>query len=300
MAKHNFVLLYGQVARDPTIFKNEQTGTYIRGVCPLTVIRGIRSSEVVTRQVKYDNPVVMSGNPEQIEAMAEWKVGDMVLVKGSITTKSVIKSKTCEHCQEKNHKNGMVVYITPIFSVITDRGKTTEEGVELLRRNSELSNLVFAIGSLCADPQVFQTANGTLLTTYEIAISRKFRVQDDTIDSKTDFPWVKSYGLIANSDAKLLHKGSLIYVDGFLQTRKIEKRHICQCCGKEFSWPDSSMEIVPYSTEYLRNYKTPEEIAEQEQIKYEMQVKKIFAESDILYETSEDYRSDDDEGENNS
>ena len=286
MAKHNYVLLYGQVTRNPTIFKNEQTGEFVRGMCPLTVIRGIRSADINTQQVKYDNPIVMSGNPDQIALMANWRVGDMVVVKGTVTTKNVLKSKSCDHCKEKNHKNGTIVFVSPIYSDVRERNMSLEQGAELLKKNHEVSNIVFVIGNLCNDPQVYQTAKGSLLATYELAISRKFRVQDDTIDSRTDYPWVKSYGMIANADAKALHKGSLVYVDGFLQTRKIEKNHVCEYCGETFKWPDSSMEIVPYSTEYLRNYHTPEEIAKREEEEYKLAVNKIFSEADIIYESA--------------
>ena len=125
------------------------------------------------------------------------------------------------------------------------------------------------------------TPKGTILTTYEIAISRKFRVQEEAADARTDYPWVKSYGAIANADAKALKTGSLVYIDGFLQTRKIEKNCVCEHCGQTFKWPDSSMEIVPYTTEYLRNYNTPEDIQRQEDEKHQTEIQKIFSESEI-------------------
>ena len=287
MAKHNYVSLYGQVTRAPTIYKNEETGEWIRGICPIVVIRGIRSADVEMQHVKYDNPIIMSGNPEQIKCMAEWRVGDMVEIKGAITTKNVTKSKTCDHCGVKNKKDGTVVFVNPIYIEIREREVSPEKGAELLKKRSEISNIVFALGSLCNDPKVYQLERGTLLTTYEIAINRKFRIQEDAPDTRTDYPWIKSYGAIANADAKSLKKGSLIYVDGFLQTRKIEKNCTCEHCGEVFKWPDSSMEIVPYTTEYLRNYNTPEDIEKAEDEKRQLEINKIFSESEILYESEQ-------------
>ena len=281
MAKHNYVSLYGQVTREPQIIKNDETDEYLRGICPIMVIRGIRSANSETQQTKYDNPIIMSGNPEQIKRMAEWRVGDMVDVKGAITTKNVLKTKTCDHCGTKNKKNGTVVFVNPIFTEIRERNQSSKQAAELLKSRSEISNIVFALGHLCNDPKSYITPKGTLLTTYEIAINRKFRVQEDATDARTDYPWVKSYGNIATEDAKSLKTNSLIYVDGFLQTRKIEKNCVCEHCGETFKWPDSSMEIVPYTTEYLRNYNTPEDIKKMEDENHRLAIQKIFSESEI-------------------
>lgn len=284
MAKHNYVSLYGQVTRAPTIYKNEETGEYIRGICPLVVVRGIRAADTEMQQVKYDNPIIMSGNPEQIKKMESWRVGDMIEIKGAVTTKNVTKSKTCPNCEKKNLKDGTVVFVSPIHIDIREKNVSLAQGAALLKERNEISNIVFALGSLCNDPQLYQTDKGTLLATYQIAISRKFRIQEDAADVRTDFPWIKSYGVIAREDAKSLKKGSLIYVDGFLQTRKIEKNCTCAHCGEVFKWPDSSMEIVPYTTEYLRNYNTPEEIQRLEDEKHQIEINKIFSESEIICE----------------
>ena len=284
MAKHNYVSLYGQVTREPNIFKNDETGEYLRGMCPIMVVRGVRTANTDILQVKYDNPIIMSGNEEQIKRMAEWRVGDMVEVKGAVTTKNVTKRMSCDHCGEKNLKNGTVVFVNPIYTDIRERGLSSEQAAVLLKQRNEISNIVFALGNLCNEPQMYMTPKGTVLTTYEIAITRKFRVQEDSADARTDYPWVKSYGAIATADAKALKKGSLIYVDGFLQTRKIEKNCVCEHCGETFKWPDSSMEIVPYTTEYLRNYNTPEEIQQIEDEAREREIRKIFSESEIDFD----------------
>lgn len=283
MAKHNYVSLYGLVTRDPNIFKNDETGEYLRGMCPVMVVRGVRSSSDI--QFKYDNPIIMSGNAEQIKKMETWRIGDMVEIKGAITTKNVIKRMSCEHCGHKNSKQGTVVFVNPIYTDIRERNQSSEQAAALLKQRNEISNIVFALGNLCNDPETYVTNKGTILTTYEIAITRKFRVQEDAADARTDYPWIKSYGAIAAADSKALKKGSLIYVDGFLQTRKIEKNCVCEQCGETFKWPDSSMEIVPYTTEYLRNYYTPEEIQSKEEEEYKLRIRKIFSEDELDHDS---------------
>lgn len=279
MARHNYVSLYGQVTREPTIIKNEETGEYLRGMCPILIARGVRSADTVTH--KYDNPIIMSGNAEQVKRMEEWRVGDMVEVKGAITTKNVIKTKSCDHCGEKNKKNGTVVFVNPIYTGIRERGQSSEQAAELLKERSEISNIAFLLGSLCADPEQYLTSKGAYLTTYQLGITRKFRVQEDSADARSDYPWVKSYGMIAAADIKALKKGALVYVDGFLQTRKIEKNCVCEYCGETFKWPDSSMEVVPYTTEYLRGHYSPEEIKRMEDEQLDKKIHLVFSESEI-------------------
>ena len=95
MAKHNQVMLYGIVTKIPKIFKNETTGEFVTAYCPITVIRGTRESgSDGISDLRYDAPVIMSGNPKIIEEMSHWEINDMVEIKGVITTRNVIKKAT--------------------------------------------------------------------------------------------------------------------------------------------------------------------------------------------------------------
>lgn len=290
MAKQNAVSLYGRVVRDPSIHIDNATGKLIRGACALNVIRSIRSYDNKGSQVKYDCPIIISGDPDQIQKMREWRIGDMVELKGFITTSNVIKSYTCEHCRKKVQKDAVAVFISPMYSKICERDVSEKEAAELLKNSCEASNVVYVIGNLCNDPELYHTRQGVLLATYQIAINRKYRIVGGATDARTDYPWIKSYGVTANSDGKYLRKGSSVYVDGALQTRKIEKKMVCPHCGEEFSVSDSSMEIVPYAVEYLRNYRTAEEVEEIEAKEFKENIKEIFNEGSLILE---DHSKDD-------
>ena len=87
---------------------------------------------------------------------------------------------------------------------------------------------------------------------------------------------MKSQGENAESDAKFLMKGSSVLVEGFIQTREIIQRTTCEECGEMYDWNDRAMEIVPYSTEYLLNCRTIEEIEEMEKSAQDEVFSKLF------------------------
>lgn len=275
MAKHNYVMLYGQVAGQPRIHTDKE-GNPNRVICPITVLRGIRDAGDNIRQLKYDRPIIMSGNPAMIEEMAKWKENDMVEVKGAVTTKDINKSTKCKECGHVNISKGNVVFINPIYADVRETGITKEEGQKLLKKRCEISNVVVLIGKLCRDPEYIYTPRGTLVTQYQLAVNRKFHIKEDAPNIRTDYPWIKSFGDIARMDAKVLSTGSMVLIDGAIQTRSIERRTACESCGAEYSWNDSAFEVIPYAVEYLQDYKLPEEVAAEEEKLNKEAIKSVF------------------------
>lgn len=280
MAKHNYAMLNGQVRENPRLIKNA-SGAIERIICPILVIRGVRDFGNNIDHIKYDSPFVMTNNPELIKIMKTWEKGDMVEIKGSVTTKDIVKSTTCKHCGHKHKKNGNMVYINPIFACVHEKRLSPSEGLEILKARCEISNQVTLIGPVCREPQLFVTDNGLSITTYQMAVRRKYRIASDSSDNKTDFPWVKSYGAIAKNDAASIKKGAYIFVDGMIQTRELDRIQVCEECGKEYHWNDFAMEIVPFATEYLRDYYTKEDIQKREAEAGALAAKSVLSESVI-------------------
>lgn len=286
MAKHNYVALYGQVADNPTIYKNE-AGEYKRGICPVVIIRGVRNFGNSFDRIKYDMPRIMTGNPALIAQMETWKHGDMVEIKGAITTKDVIKSTTCKHCGAKNRRKGNVVFVNPIYLNTRETDISKEDALTLLKERCEISNQVTIIGTLCREPAGYITERGLSITTYQLAVNRKYRIRDDATEARTDFPWVKSYGVIADNDVKFIRRGTRIFVDGMIQTRNIERIQVCESCGESYNWNDTALEIVPYATEYLANYNSIEEIAAMEAEEQKKARQSVLGEGDIEFPDDE-------------
>ena len=49
-----------------------------------------------------------------------------------------------------------------------------------------------------------------------------------------------------------------------IQSRDIKRLISCDNCGHEYEYTETVLDMVPYSTEYLRNFRTEEEIASAE------------------------------------
>lgn len=278
MARHNYVFLYGRVTKNPKIITDNE-GNLLRGQCMLTTIRGDRSAEDNNyNSFKYDCPILITKNPDLIYEMSKWHENDMVEVKGTISTKDIKHVTSCANpkCEHRSEKMGVLLYITPIYLSAIETGISEAEAFSLLKQKCEISNQCIIAGNLCNDPEVYKFKNGLYTVQYQIALNRKFRVKEDPPELKTDYPWIKSQGEDAVNDAKFLMKGSSVLVEGYIQTREIKQKITCPECGEVYERKDQVMEIVPYSTEYLLNCRTTEEIAQLEEEKQQEAFAKIF------------------------
>lgn len=171
----------------------------------------------------------------------------------------------CASCKEKIEAAGITTFITPIYLKICERVKCEEypdgfdekQSAGMLRERAEVSNIVKLIGRLCRDPERIMNVKQASAQ-YQVAVNRKFKIREDNPDTKTDFPWIKSYGPQAEEDFTALHVNSLVYVDGCIQSRPISRRVCCPHCGAENSFEEFAYEVVPYSVEYLDDCNLPD------------------------------------------
>lgn len=78
-------------------------------------------------------------------------------------------------------------------------------------------NRIVLMGRLTADPEYRQTPNGVAVATFSIAVDRNFAVNGER---QTDFIPCVAWRGQADFISRYFHKGSMIAVDGSLQTRK--------------------------------------------------------------------------------
>ncbi|GAA6315781.1 MULTISPECIES: single-stranded DNA-binding protein [Anaerostipes] len=256
MAKENYVILYGQVRQNPKVFISPKSGEYNGAVFQLKVLRRLRNRDA---ELRIDLPVILTKNPELSKQIADIRKGDMVEIRGVLTTSEVLKVSICPHCGAKNRKAGVNVHVTPIFINPQEKGQTDETGLELLKKKCEISNIFMGIGTLCREPDYHEhreeDSHRVIKTcAYQIAMNRKYFIREDPQDLKTDYPWIKSFGPLAEDDKDHLKMNTLIYISGSLQTRSFAKRAVCDQCEEDYEWNDVAMEIVPYNTEYLSDY----------------------------------------------
>ena len=252
MAIHNEVLLYAEVVSPVQVIKSADGEEYKRASCTVKVIRGPRYWGDRVRKLQFDSPVVLTNIPSQIKVMEQWKVHDMVYIKGFFASKNIKKKVKCK-CGKETVFNGTLMYVQPIYLEVWEHAKNTEEANKLLQKKDEISNNVTALGTLCRDVTHLVATNGVPVTQFPIAINRKFHIREDNPDLKTDYPWIKSYGDIAEQCAKIVHTGSEIFLDGIIQTRPVERNEPCEHCGDTLKWTEVATEVVPYAVEFGRN-----------------------------------------------
>ncbi|MBF0340521.1 MAG: single-stranded DNA-binding protein [Magnetococcales bacterium] len=81
-------------------------------------------------------------------------------------------------------------------------------------------NKVQLIGNLGADPEVRFTQDGKPVASLRIATSDSWKDQQGQVQEKTEWHRVVMFGKLAEIAQQYLRKGSKVYIEGQLQTRK--------------------------------------------------------------------------------
>ena len=78
-------------------------------------------------------------------------------------------------------------------------------------------NLVVLTGRLTADPELRYTANNTAVTSFSIAVSRRYKAGEQ---AEADFINIVAWRQTAEFVTKYFQKGSMIGIEGSIQTRR--------------------------------------------------------------------------------
>ena len=100
-------------------------------------------------------------------------------------------------------------------------------------------NKVILIGNLGNDPEVRYTPNGSAVANITLATSTSWRdKQTGELQERTEWHRIAFFNRLAEIVGEYLHKGSKIYVEGSLRTRK---------------WQDKTTGADRYTTEIIAN-----------------------------------------------
>ncbi|HEY0883406.1 MAG TPA: single-stranded DNA-binding protein [Archangium sp.] len=99
-----------------------------------------------------------------------------------------------------------------------------------------MKNLVILIGNLGKNPELRNTGK-TSVANFSVATSESFKDADGKPQKSTEWHNVAAFGTLADTVAKYLKKGSKVYIEGRLKTRK---------------WEDKEG-VTRYSTEVIAN-----------------------------------------------
>ena len=123
-------------------------------------------------------------------------------------------------------------------------------------------NKVILIGNLTADPELKQTQNGISVTSFSIAVSRRFSSKNAENAQQADFINIVAWRNTAEFITKYFRKGSSICVTGSLQTRtwtdnQGQKRYATEVVVDESHFVDSKSESHGSAYGAPDNYGTP-------------------------------------------
>lgn len=83
-----------------------------------------------------------------------------------------------------------------------------------------MKNLVIIIGNLGSDPEVRYTQDGTAVASFTVATTEKWKGKDGQQQEHTERHKVTAWRRLAEICGEYLEKGSRVYIEGKLQTRK--------------------------------------------------------------------------------
>jgi len=86
-------------------------------------------------------------------------------------------------------------------------------------------NKVILVGRLGRDPEVRYTPDGTMVTTYTMATDEQWKDRNSGERTKrTEWHRIVTFAKLAEICGSFLSKGSLVYIEGRLQTRSWEDK----------------------------------------------------------------------------
>lgn len=86
-------------------------------------------------------------------------------------------------------------------------------------------NKVMLIGNLGADPDIRTMPNGNSVVTLSIATTESWKDREGFVQEQTEWHRVSVFGKLADIAGQYLTKGSKVFIEGRLQTRKWQDKN---------------------------------------------------------------------------
>ena len=81
-------------------------------------------------------------------------------------------------------------------------------------------NKAILIGNLGADPELRYTQNGKAVASFSLATTERRKGQDGQVQELSEWHRIVTWGKLAEICGQYLSKGSKVYIEGKIQTRK--------------------------------------------------------------------------------
>lgn len=124
-------------------------------------------------------------------------------------------------------------------------------------------NKVILVCTLGKDPEVSQTQNGNAICNLSAATSRKYKDAQGEYQEETEWHRISLFGRMAELAGQYLSKGSSVYIEGRLRTRKYTDkegidRYVTEIIGEHMQFLDKKTATVR-STNVRKTSPAPEE-----------------------------------------
>lgn len=105
-------------------------------------------------------------------------------------------------------------------------------------------NKAIIVGNMGQDPDIRHTDKGICVATISVATSQQWKDKDDKKQEQTEWHRIVFFNKLAEITEKYLKKGSKVYIEGSLRTRKWQDkdgidRYITEIIGREMQMLDS-------------------------------------------------------------
>ena len=109
-------------------------------------------------------------------------------------------------------------------------------------------NKAMIIGNLGADPGLRFTQSGSQVATFSVATTERWKDQEGQLQEQTEWHRIVVWGKLAEICGQYLHKGSKVYIEGRLQTRKWTdqngiERYITEIVAREMKMLDVKKDV---------------------------------------------------------
>lgn len=108
-------------------------------------------------------------------------------------------------------------------------------------------NKIMLIGRLGSNPEIKYTNSGSAVASFSMALTEYWRDKQSTKQEKTEWINVVAWERLADQAQSFLQKGSLVFVEGKLQTRSWDdqqgqKKYKTEVVANQFRFLDSRSE----------------------------------------------------------
>jgi single-strand DNA-binding protein len=119
-------------------------------------------------------------------------------------------------------------------------------------------NRVQLIGNLGKDPETRFTSTGQKVCTFSMAVNRRWKGKDGEVKEGTDWFNIVAWSKLGEICQQYLHKGSLVYIEGRLQTDRYEHegetRYATKVIASQMQMLDRKVEEEPAAEEEAADF----------------------------------------------